>query len=54
MIRLLILVTIFFAVYPYIGTGFEQFTKDFNLSAISDMLKSTAEFVENIINKFKS
>jgi len=54
MIRLLILVAIFFAVYPYIGTGFEQFTKDFNMSAVGDILRSTAEFVENIINKFKS
>jgi hypothetical protein len=54
MIRLIILVAIFFAVYPYIGTGFEQFTKDVNVSAIADTFNSITEFVKGIFNKFKS
>ena len=45
---------IFFAVYPYIGTGFEQFTKDLNLSAVGDTFNSITEFVKETFNKFKS
>lgn len=54
MIRLIILVAVFFAVYPYIGVGFEQFTNDFNLSAISDTFESITEFVKETFNRFKS
>lgn len=46
MIRLIILICVFLAVYPYIGTGYEQFTNDFNLSAVIDVIK-------DIIDKLK-
>lgn len=54
MIRLLILICIFLAIYPYIGAGFDQFTKDVNISAVGDILKSLTEFVKQTIDKFKS
>ena len=44
MIKMIIIVAIFFAVYPMIGNGYEQFTNDFNLNGISDWV---ASFIDN-------
>ena len=44
MIKMIIIVAIFFAVYPMIGNGYEQFANDFNINEISDWL---ANFIDN-------
>ncbi len=52
MFRLIILVAIFFAVYPMIGNGYEQFMNDFNLDGafniISNMFAGIVELVDTI------
>ena len=45
MIRLIILFAIFLAVYPMIGEGWEQFTDDFHIAAVTD-------FVTDVVEKF--
>ena len=45
MIRLIILFAIFLAVYPMIGEGWEQFTDDFHIAAMTD-------FVTDVVEKF--
>jgi len=45
MIRLIILFAIFLAVYPMIGEGWEQFTDDFHIAAVT-------EFVTDVVEKF--
>ena len=47
MIKMIIIVAIFFAVYPMIGSGYEQFANDFNINGIS-------EWLTNLIDNFKS
>jgi len=47
MIKMIIIVAIFFAVYPMIGNGYEQFANDFNI-------KDVSEWVTNFIDNFKS
>jgi len=45
MIKMIIIVAIFFAVYPMIGNGYEQFASDFNINGISDWF---AELIEKL------
>ena len=45
MIKMIIIVAIFFAVYPMIGNGYEQFANDFNLNVVSDWI---AGIIENL------
>jgi hypothetical protein len=53
MIRLIILICVFLAVYPYIGTGYEQFTNDFNLSAVSEIFRNILDSIMGLIDKLK-
>ena len=52
MFRLIILVAIFFAVYPMIGNGYEQFMSDFNIKGggdfVSNMINGFADFIDNL------
>ena len=45
MIRLIILFAIFLAVYPMIGDGWAQFSKDFNVAEVSNFV---SELVANL------
>ena len=45
MIKMIIIVAIFFAVYPMIGSGYEQFANDFNINGISNWLTN---FINNL------
>ena len=47
MIKMIIIVAIFFAVYPMNGNGYEQLANDFNINGIS-------EWFTEIIEKLKS
>jgi hypothetical protein len=53
MIRLIILICIFLAVYPMIGTGYEQFTNDFHLSAVSDFFRNILDSLSGLIDRLK-
>ena len=52
MFRLIILVAIFFAVYPMIGNGYDQFMTDFNFNGVgnfvSNMIDGLADFIDNL------
>ena len=52
MFRLIILIAIFFAVYPMIGNGYEQFQNDFNVDGvfniILNMFAGIVEIIDNI------
>jgi hypothetical protein len=52
MLRLIILVAIFLAVYPMIGNGYEQFMSDFNIKGVGDfvsnMISGFADFIDNL------
>ena len=52
MFRIIILVAIFFAVYPMIGNGYEQFMTDFNFNGVgnfvSNMIDGLADFINNL------
>ena len=43
--KMIIIVEIFFAVYPMIGNGYEQFANDFNINGISEWI---ADVIENL------
>jgi|TARA_B100001971_G_scaffold208828_1_gene231338 type III secretory pathway component EscS len=43
MIKMIIIVAIFFAVYPMIGNGYEQFANDFNLNVVGDWIAGVIE-----------
>jgi|ETNmetMinimDraft_8_1059916.scaffolds.fasta_scaffold107047_3 hypothetical protein len=47
MFRIIILVAIFLAVYPMIGTGYDQFMNDFSINEVGN-------FVSNMFNGFVS
>ena len=53
MIRLIILICIFLAVYPMIGAGYEQFTKDFHLSAVADVFRNISDSLSGLIDRLK-
>mgnify|MGYP001253235252 CR=1 FL=1 len=52
MIRLIILFAIFLAVYPMIGDGWAQFSNDFNVdgvfNVVSNLIASLSEFVDKM------
>lgn len=48
MIRLIILVAIFIAVYPYIGDGYEHFTNDFDVEQFYDFVEETADVIKEM------
>jgi|TARA_B100001094_G_scaffold129507_1_gene125453 hypothetical protein len=54
MFRLIILVAIFFAVYPMIGSGYEQFMNDFDIKGFSGFVASFVDGIANVIDSFKS
>jgi len=54
MFRLIILVAIFFAVYPMIGTGYEQFMNDFDIKGFSGLIANFVDGIANIIDSFQS
>jgi hypothetical protein len=53
MIKFIILICIFLAVYPMIGAGYEQFTNDFNLSAVSDVFRNILDSLSDLIDRLK-
>ena len=52
MIRLIILFAIFLAVYPMIGEGYAQFSEDFNVDSVfnvvSHLIASLSELVDKL------
>tara|TARA_S200002703_G_scaffold148334_1_gene144956 strand:+ start:176 stop:340 length:165 start_codon:yes stop_codon:yes gene_type:complete len=54
MIRLIILIAIFFAVYPMIGQGYEQFLDDFNLSGIGNIFGNLIAWMSETVDKLQS
>ena len=54
MFRLIILVAIFFAVYPMIGNGYEQFANDWNLTALGDSFSNIFDWFGGLIDNLKS
>jgi len=53
MIKFIIMICIFLAVYPMIGSGYEQFAKDFHLSAVSDVFRSILDSLSVLIDRLK-
>jgi len=53
MIKFIIMICIFLAVYPMIGSGYEQFAKDFHLSAVSDVFRSILDSLSGLIDRLK-
>ena len=53
MIKFIILICIFLAGYPMIGAGYEQFTTDFNLSAVSDVFRNILDSLSDLIDRLK-
>ena len=51
MIRLILLIAIFFAVYPMIGEGYAQFTNDFDLQGLFDGVNN---FIGNIVETIEN
>jgi len=54
MFRLIILVSIFLAVYPMIGNGYEQFMDDFNLKEVGSIVSNMFTGLVNFVDNFKS
>ena len=54
MFRLIILVAIFFAVYPMIGNGYEQFMTDFDLNGVGEVVSNMFNGLANLVDNFKS
>tara|TARA_B100001093_G_scaffold484167_1_gene517350 strand:+ start:452 stop:616 length:165 start_codon:yes stop_codon:yes gene_type:complete len=54
MIRLIILIAIFFAVYPMIGTGYDQFLSDFNLSGVGNIFGNLVAWMSETVDKLQS
>ena len=54
MFRLIILVAIFFAVYPMIGNGYEQFMTDFDLNGVGEVVSNMFNGLSNLVDNFKS
>jgi hypothetical protein len=53
MIKFIILICIFLAVYPMIGAGYEQFSNDFHLSAVADVFNNILDSLSSLIDKLK-
>ena len=54
MIRLIIMIAIFFAVYPMIGEGYNQFLDDFDLSGISNIVGNLFAWMSETVDKLQS
>ena len=54
MIKMIIIVAIFFAVYPIIGSGYEQFANDFNINRIESFLANAWDGWLTFIDKLQS
>ena len=54
MFRIIILVAIFFAVYPMIGNGYEQFANDWNLNSLGNSFSNIVEWFGEVIEKLQS
>jgi hypothetical protein len=54
MFRLIILVAIFFAVYPMIGNGYDQFMTDFSINGVGDVVSNIFNGLANFVDNFKS
>ena len=53
MIRLIILFAIFLAVYPMIGDGYAQFSEDFNVDGVFNVLSNMIAELSEMVDKFK-
>jgi|TARA_E500000178_G_scaffold349537_1_gene406628 hypothetical protein len=54
MIRLIILIAIFFAVYPMIGEGYDQFLSDFNLDGIGNIFSNLIAWMSETVDRLQS
>ena len=54
MFRLITLIAIFFAVYPMIGNGYDQFMSDFNINGVGEVVSNIVTGFTNLIDNFKS
>jgi len=54
MFRLIILVAIFFAVYPMIGNGYDEFMSDFSLNGVGDLVSNIFNGIANFVDNLKS
>ena len=54
MIRLIILIAIFFAVYPMIGEGYDQFLSDFNLDGIGNIVSNLISWMSHTVDRLQS
>ena len=54
MFRLIILIAIFFAVYPMIGTGYDQLMSDFDINGVGEVVSNMFAGLSNLISNFKS
>ncbi len=54
MFRLIILVAIFFAVYPMIGNGYDQFISDFNVNGVGHFVSKIFSGLANFVDNLKS
>jgi len=54
MFRLIILVAIFFAVYPMIGNGYDQFMSDFNVNGVGQFVSNIFSGLANFVDNLKS
>ena len=54
MIRLIILIAIFFAVYPMIGEGYYQFLSDFNLDGIGNIFSNLIAWMSETVDRLQS
>lgn len=53
MIRLLILVIVLLALYPYIGDGLKEFANDFDLEHFYDTVGNVSQFFRETWDKVK-
>ena len=51
MIRLIILFAIFLAVYPMIGDGYAQFSEDFNVDGVFNVLSNMIAGLSEMVDK---
>ena len=48
------MIAIFFAVYPMIGEGYNQFLDDFNLSGIGNIFSNLIAWISETVDKLQS
>ena len=53
MIRLIILFAIFLAVYPMVGEGWAQFSNDFNVDGVFNVLSNMIASLSEIVDKLQ-